>query len=166
MNPTRTLLRKIAGRATAMASLAIAPVACAGVLAPIVSVTGSHGGDQYANGMVSLTNGSGIDQSTDPGDPSTWAFSGGGYQDEWMASYLKDGGVPTPGTNNKLAWAVYDLGESKPLINFWFFNTNYAGGVSGVDQFNIYCRFTHSGPARPARQGECSRDGHDPPRRL
>ena len=107
-------------------------------LANIVSVTGSHGGDQYANGMVSLTDGSGIDQSVDPQDPSTWAFDGSDYPPEWMASYLRDGGVPSSGANGKLAWASFDLGESRPLIDLWLFNTNYASGVSGVNEYNLY----------------------------
>ncbi|NNM29938.1 MAG: hypothetical protein HKO57_10470, partial [Akkermansiaceae bacterium] len=124
-----------------------------GDLAPIVSVTGSNGGDQYANGMISLANGSGIDQSADPADPSTWVFDGGAYQDEWMAWYLKDGGVFMPGLNNKLAWAAFDLGESKPLIALWLFNNSYAGGVSGVSTYNLYYAESPAValPAQPAK---------------
>ncbi len=48
-------------------------------LVEIASLTGSHGGDQYANGMVSLTNGSGITKA-DPDDPSTWTFNGSQLQ--------------------------------------------------------------------------------------
>ncbi|MGB1130279.1 MAG: hypothetical protein ACPG4K_09515, partial [Haloferula sp.] len=134
----KTLSYRSAARLLLPAGIALASVVQAGELAPIVSVTGSHGGDQYANGMVSLTNGSGIDQSADPADPSTWAFDGSGYSEEWMASYLKDGGVPSAGLNNKLAWVVLDLGQSRPLIDLWLFNTNYSNGVSGVNEFNLY----------------------------
>jgi len=106
-------------------------------LVEIVSLTGSHGGDQYANGMVSLTNGSGITK-INPGDPSTWTFNGSLYQDEWMATYLKVSGTVTPGLNGKVAWVSLDFGSKKGLGMLYLFNTNYSNGVSGTDQFNLY----------------------------
>jgi hypothetical protein len=121
-------------------------------LVEIASLTGSNGGDQYANGMVSLTNGSGIHKA-DPDDPSTWTFSNANYQDEWMASYLKAAGTVTPGLNRKVAWACLDFGSKTPLGMLYLFNTNYSSGVSGTDQFNLY----HSDspavalPAQPLR---------------
>jgi alpha-galactosidase len=106
-------------------------------LVEISSLSGSHGGDQYANGTVSLTNGSGITKA-DPDDPSTWTFSNANYWDEWMASYLKSGGVVTPGLNGKVAWCSLDFGSKTALGTLYLFNTNYSSGVSGTDQFNLY----------------------------
>jgi hypothetical protein len=121
-------------------------------LVEIVSITGSHGGDQYANGMVSLTNGSGITK-TDPADPSTWTFNGSNYPDEWMATYLKVGGTVTPGLNGKVAWACLDFGSKTALGMLYLFNTNYSSGVSGTDQFNLYYATSPSValPAQPAK---------------
>ncbi len=109
--------------------------------------------------MVSLTNGSGIDQSADPTDPSTWVFDGGAYQDEWMASYMG----PGVALNNKLAWSTYDLGSTKPLIKLWLFNTSYAAGVSGVASYNLYYADT-PGMALPAQptKGQSSSTGMSP----
>ncbi len=128
----------------------------------IVGLTGSHGGDQYANGMVSLTNGSGITKA-DPGDPSTWTFNGSGYQDEWMATYLKVSGTVTPGLNGKVAWACLDFGSKTPLGYLYLFNTNYSGGVSGTDQFNLYYADSPAValPAQPAK-GTYSTTGLSP----
>ncbi|HSP42276.1 MAG TPA: sialate O-acetylesterase, partial [Luteolibacter sp.] len=128
----------------------------------IVGLTGSHGGDQYANGMVSLTNGSGITKA-DPGDPSTWTFNGSGYQDEWMATYLKVSGTVTPGLNGKVAWACLDFGSKTPLGYLYLFNTNYSGGVSGTDQFNLYYADSPAValPAQPAK-GTYSTSGLSP----
>jgi Carbohydrate esterase, sialic acid-specific acetylesterase/Bacterial TSP3 repeat len=117
-------------------TLTVVP-ASSSALVEIVSITGSHGGDQYANGMVSLTNGSGITR-TDPDDPSTWTMNGSGYQEEWMATYLKIGADVTPGLNGKVAWTCLDFGSKTPLGMLYLFNTNYSGGTSSTDQFNLY----------------------------
>jgi hypothetical protein len=109
----------------------------ADLIAPIVSLTGSHGGDRYGNGLASLTNGSGMTKA-DPSDPSTWTFNGGAYADEWMASSLVVGGVVTPGLNGKCAWASFDLGAAAMLSKLWLFNNNYQGGVSGTKEYNLY----------------------------
>jgi hypothetical protein len=121
-------------------------------LLEIASITGSHGGDSFANGMVSLTNGSGITQ-TDPDDPSTWTFSDSLYPDEWMATYLKVSGTVTPGLNGKVAWACLDFGSKKGLGMLYLFNTNYSGGLSSTDQFNLYYADSPAValPAQPAK---------------
>jgi hypothetical protein len=136
-----------------MATLVLAGETRAGeTVIPIVSVTGSHGGDQYANGMISLTNGSGITKS-DPLDPSTWTFNSSAYADEWMASSLVTNGVVTPGLNGKCAWASFDLGSSKILYKLWLFNINYSGGIAGTATCNIYYAVSPSValPAQPAK---------------
>ena len=133
--------------ATALASLALTlTAATAAPAATIVSQTGSHGGDEYANGMISLTNGSGITK-TDPADPATWVFNGSAYADEWMATYLAGA------SNSKVAWGAFDLGASKRLVKLWLCNNNYGGGVSGVAQYNLYYADSPavSLPAQPAK---------------
>lgn len=117
----------------------------------ITALTSSHG-DQYANGMVSLINGSGITK-TNPDDPSTWTFSGSVYQDEWMATYLKAGNAVTPGLNAKVAWACLDFGSKKPLGILDLLNTNYSGGLSSTDQFNLCYADSPATPlpAQPAK---------------
>lgn len=119
---------------------------------PITALTGSNGGDQYANGMNSLTNGSGIIK-TNAADPATWSFSGDAYADEWMAWYMKVGGVPTVGLNGKLAWASFDFGSKKSLGKLYIFNNNYSSGVSGVAQCNLYWADSPTVPlpAQPAK---------------
>jgi hypothetical protein len=135
-------------------------VANAGII-PIVSMTGSNGGDRYANGYASLANGSGIDKSVDPDDPSTWTMSGSSYGDELMSWYF--GGpdnssngtyLPNFGTNNKRAWISFDLGTSQPLAMMYLFNNNYQGGPSGTDTFNVYTADTPTValPATPNKQ--------------
>lgn len=122
-------------------------------LVSIASVTGSNGGDRYANGMTSLTDGSGIAKA-DASDPSTWTFDGSHYSDEWMAWYFKDGdGNPTTGLNGKLAWASLDFGTTSALQDLYIFNNNYAGGVSGMQDFNLYYADSPSValPATPAK---------------
>ena len=101
-------------------------------IAPITSLSGSNGGDQYANGMGSMINGSGMNKP-DPADPSTWTFNGNHYNTEWMGWFF-----PTPAINNKLAWASFDLGASTPLQDLYLFNNNYQSGISGVNQYNLY----------------------------
>ena len=118
------------------------------ITTPIVAQTGSHGGDPYGNGMVSLTNGSGIAKAV-TADPSTWTFNGSAYQDEWMANYLTGAG------NSKVAWAAFDLGTAKSLTKLWLFNTNYGGGPSGVEQYNLYYAVAPAVPL-PAQPGKGS----------
>ncbi|MCX6873875.1 MAG: hypothetical protein NTW21_08710 [Verrucomicrobia bacterium] len=110
----------------------------AGGLVPIVAVTGSHGGDYYATGMPALINGSGITKA-DPADPATWTFNGSSYADEWMASSLRVGSTITPGLNGKCAWVSFDLGATTAVKKLYLFNNNYGGGISGTNQFNLYC---------------------------
>jgi alpha-galactosidase len=119
---------------------------------PITALTGSNGGDQYANGMNSLTNGSGITK-TNAADPATWALTNSLYQDEWMAWYMKTGGVSTVGLNGKLAWASFDFGATKSLGKLYIFNNNYGGGISGMAQFNLYWADSPTVPlpAQPAK---------------
>jgi hypothetical protein len=126
--------------------------ASSSALVAITSITGSHGGDQYANGMVSLTNGSGITR-TNPDDPSTWTMNGSVYQDEWMPTYLKVGNAVTPGLNGKVAWASLDFGSKTPLGMLYLFNTNYLAGTSSTDQFNLYYADSPSVPlpAQPVK---------------
>ena len=116
-------------------------------IAPIVSLSGSNGGDQYANGMGSMIDGSGMNQ-TDPSDPSTWTFDGNHYSTEWMGWFF-----PTPAINDKLAWASFDLGESTSLQDLYLFNNNYQGGISGVNEYNLYYADspTVALPAEPAK---------------
>lgn len=127
---------------TALPLIALAGLALtsnAATIAPIVSLSSSNGGDRYANGCTSLTDGSGIDKSADPTDPSAWVFDGAAYQAELMSWYFKDGdGLPTTGLNDKLAWDSFDLGSSIPLETLYLFNNNYQGGVSGVNTYNLY----------------------------
>jgi len=68
----------------AIAVLVMVGAAQAATIVPIVGLSGSNGGDRYANGMGSMINGSGIDKTADPSDPAAWVFSGSSYQDEWM----------------------------------------------------------------------------------
>lgn len=126
--------------------------ASSSALVGIAAITGSHGGDQYANGLVSLTNGSGINKAN-PNDPSTWTMNGDGYPDEWMATYLKVGANVTPGLNGKAAWACLDFGAKTPLGMLYLFNTNYGGGISSTDQFNLYYADSPAValPAQPAK---------------
>lgn len=126
--------------------------ASSSALVGIAAITGSHGGDQYANGLASLTNGSGINK-VNPNDPSTWTMNGSGYQDEWMATYLKVGANVTPGLNGKVAWACLDFGSKTPLGMLYLFNTNYGGGISSTDQFNLYYADSPAValPAQPAK---------------
>ena len=126
--------------------------ASSSALVETVSITGSHGGDQYANGLVSLTNGSGINKAN-PDDPSTWTMNGDAYQAEWMATYLKAGNVVTPGLNGKVAWTCLDFGSKTPLGMLYLFNTNYSGGTSSTDQFNLYYAESPAAalPAQPAK---------------
>ena len=126
--------------------------ASSSALVEISAITGSHGGDQYANGMASLTDGSGISK-VNPDDPSTWSMIGDAYQVEWMATYLKVGSTVTPGLNGKVAWAGLDFGSKTPLGMLYLFNTNYQGGNSSTDQFNLYYADspTVALPAQPAK---------------
>ena len=102
-------------------------------LVPIAGVSASNGGDRYANGPISIINGSGIDKTADPSDPSQWVNSGGDYKDELMSWYF-----PSPAINSKLAWISLDAGSSQDLGDLWLFNNNYGGGVSGINTYNLY----------------------------
>ena len=59
----------------------------------------------------------------------------------------------TPGLNGKVAWACLDFGSKTPLGMLYLFNTNYAGGISSTDQFNLYYADSPAValPAQPAK---------------
>jgi len=115
----------------AILSLAASTANAGVVTAPVNAVTGSHGGDGYANGMISLINGSGMTRP-DLLDPSTWSRSGDDYPSEWMASSLVDA------LNSKVAWASFDLGTSTSLADLYLWNNTYQGGISGTKSYNLY----------------------------
>ena len=118
--------------AVAMMAVAMFVSSASASVITIGSATASSGGDQYANGVPSIYNGSGITK-TDANDPTTWSNSGSAYQDELMSWYL-----PAGATNNKLAWIAIDLSSPQSLGTLFLFNTNYQGGPSGVNSINIY----------------------------
>jgi hypothetical protein len=102
-------------------------------------MSGSNGGDRYGTGMAALINRSGIDTSADTNDPSVWVSAGSDYKDEWMPWYFKDGdNQPTTGLNGKIAWASFDFGASTSLDTLYLFNSNYQGGNTGINAFNLY----------------------------
>jgi len=114
----------------------------AGDFTVAVSVTGSHGGDRYGKGMISLIDGSGINQA-DASDPATWTVAYNNYPDEWMGQFFPaadpEAEPPVPGAlNSKLAWASFDLGASTALSDFYLWNIRYGGGVAGTATYNLY----------------------------
>lgn len=123
-------IKLVTALATAMAAFAIS--ANAATIIPITAMSTSHGGDRYANGMPSVTNGSGIDKTADPSDPSTWVFDGSVYGDELMSAGL------TSGLNGKTAWQSYDFGTSTALETMYLFNINYSSGIAGINSYKIY----------------------------
>ena len=113
-------------------------------------------GEDTRNFNIYYSSGVGINAL--PARPNSTVSAGdynfsSGYQEEWMATYLKVGATVTPGLNGKVAWACLDFGSKTPLGMLYLFNTNYGGGTSSTDQFNLY--FADSPaiplPAQPAK---------------
>ena len=133
-------------------ALALCLPSYSATLITINSVTASEWGDNYGTGAGAVINGSGIDTSANPSDPSQWVFSGTNYKDEWMATPFTAG---TTGTalNNKLAWISFDFGSVQSLDKMYLFNTNYQSGASGTDTFNLYYTNTPATalPAAPTK---------------
>jgi len=143
-----------------------ASVAGADVVAPVVARSASHGGDQYGTGPVSLTDGSGMDQSVDPTDPSTWECVSNHYNQEWMAQFFPplDADIfQTAALNSKLAWVSFDFGSSMALDNMYLWNIRYGGGVAGTESYNLYYTDSPSVtlPAEP-NKGSWSNTGLTP----
>ena len=98
----------------------------------LITITGSHGGDQYApNGPNSLLNGSGMTRPN-LADPSTWTVSYGNYPDEWMGNFL------VGASNSKKAWVAFDLSASSALLKLYLWNIRYNAGEAGTATYNLY----------------------------
>ena len=105
-------------------------------LVTIDSITGFSGGDSATAGdFTQLTNGNGIDKSTDANDPSTWVNNGAIFQEEWYDDPL------TGAANSKLGWVSFDLGSARAdLETLFIFNGNWGnplGQLSSKD-INVY----------------------------
>lgn len=125
------------------------------MLVPVSGITANHGGGQYANGLISLIDGSGMDTMESQWYPSTWVCTENHYNQAWMGNFLVSlaDSNPVDTLNSKIAWVAFDLGSSTDLVNMYIWNIRYQGGVAGVKEYNIY--YTDSPavslPAEPSK---------------
>jgi hypothetical protein len=154
MMTTRNRIKTVLTIAVVALAVFATSANAASILAPVSAVTANHGGDQYGNGLISLFNGSGMDTTADPADPSTWICITNHYNQEWMGNFLDHLDPPdVPTLNSKLAWVVFDLGSSINLQDLYIWNIRYQGGIAGTQTYNIY--YTDSPtvalPAEPSK---------------
>jgi len=116
----------------ALAAIVLSAGPASAALIPVTGITGNHGGDRYGTGLGALINGSGMDTTAAPTDPSQWVVDYNNYPDEWMADPLVDA------LNSKIAWVSLDLGTSTALGDLYLWNVRYGGGPDGTDTYNLY----------------------------
>jgi hypothetical protein len=128
------ICRWLAVRAGVVAALAVSCcLVYADAVVPVTTAPASHGGDNYGRGPIALTDGSGMDRSVDPVDPSTWTVDYDNYPDEWMGQFF-----PTSAVNDKIAWVCFDVGEPLLIDKLYLWNIRYGGGVAGTKSYNLY----------------------------
>jgi len=136
------LVAAVAGLVLALAGTAQASA----IIVPITAITGSHGGDYYGNGMISLIDGSGMTRP-DVSDPSTWSCSETSYNQTLMSDFL------VAALNSKLAWVALDLGATTNVKELYLWNIRYQNGPAGTQTYNLYYANspTVSLPAQPGK---------------
>ena len=156
MNSSRTRTVLVLA-AVAMAALVFTATSASAAVVPVTGITGNHGGDEYGTGMGALINGSGMDTTADPSDPSKWVVAYNNYPDEWMANPL------VGALNSKIAWASFDLGTSTALADLYLWNVRYSSGGDGTATYNLYYADspTVALPAQP-NKGSWSNTGLTP----
>ena len=156
--------------AALVAALAISAGSAGAAVIPVTSVTGHNGGNWPATlghltdmvngltpGTMNADHNPGMDTSADPSDPSTWTYSGGTWQQEWLSSSILDS---TTSGNNKIGWVVLDLGSvTAGLDNMYLWNNTNTNTGEYTDTFNVYYSSGAGIDALPATPNSQSNTG-------
>ena len=122
--------------ATATASTYSTPDPPEESLVVIQKVTGHHGGQNYGEEIGTLgemIDLSGMDNTTDDNDPSTWIADEEGWIHEWQSLSLL-----SAGTNSKIGWVVIELGSVTDGLKDLYIWNERENAMRTVDEYNVY----------------------------